>query len=123
MRSKYIFHNDNYYHTLRNQIGQGMPVFHGSRQRGGGLGSVFGVLAKYALPILKYIAPFASRAGASVLEDVALKRSSIKDSLKTHGKSFLKSIGSSLIKKQFGGGIKRKIRKKKTKGILKYNII
>jgi hypothetical protein len=106
MRSKYIFHNDHYYYTLKSQIGKGeIPVYHGSRQRGGGIGSVLGGIAKYAFPlVMKYIFPHVKRAASSVISDVVNNRSSVKQSLKKGGQQFLKDFAES-VGKQSGEGI------------------
>lgn len=112
MKSRYIFHTDNYYNTLKNQIGQGIPVFHGGRQRGGGLGSVLGFISKYALPLIKkYIIPHIKNAAISSVHDVVGDGLSIKSSLKNRGKQFIKNVGisaaNSIVSKQTGGGKRR----------------
>jgi hypothetical protein len=106
MRSKYIFHHDHYYHTLKNQIGSGIPVFHGARQRGGGIGSIFGGIAKYALPLIaKYILPHAKTAATNVISNIVNKRGTIKESLKNSGVQLINDIGNSIITKQAGEGL------------------
>jgi hypothetical protein len=106
MRQNYIFHTEDYYNTLKNQIGSGIPVFHGVRQRGGGIGSILGSIGKYALPlVLKYIYPSARKAATSLVSDIVQKRSNFKDSLKASGKELLQGIGSSILKEQSGEGI------------------
>ena len=112
-KSKYIFHHDHYYHTLKSQIGNGIPVFHGVRQRGGGIGSVLGGIAKYALPLIaKYILPHAKSAVASTVSDIAQNGLTVKQALKSNGLKFLKKVGSgvvnSVLNNQSGSGIVRK---------------
>jgi hypothetical protein len=114
MKQVYIFHHDHYYHTLKNQIGHGIPVFHGSRQRGAGIGSIFGGIAKYALPLLmKYIVPHAKTAATSVISDLVNKRAPLKESLRTSGTTFLKNVGKSVLDTQEGGQILRRNLKRK----------
>jgi hypothetical protein len=118
MRQKHIFHHDHYYHTLKGQIGEGIPVFHGVRQRGGGLGSVLGGIARYALPLLmKYVFPHARDAAIRTVSDVTTNGASLKSSLKKNGIGFIKNVGVSILKNtiasQSGQGIKRKIKGKK----------
>jgi len=114
MGQKYIFHHDHYYHTLKDQIGHGIPVFHGVKQRGSGLGSVLGSIAKYAIPlILRYVVPHAKTAAIRTLSDVATNRRTLKDSLKTSGIGFLHDVGTDLLnnpntESQSGKGIVRR---------------
>lgn len=115
MRQKYTFHHDHYYNTLREQVGQGIPVFHGLRQRGGGLGSVLGGFAKYALPLLvKYIMPHAKEAVLKSVGEIAGGSHSVKSSLKRNGIGFLKNVGEGLLdslttsSKQIGKGIRKR---------------
>jgi len=113
MKSKYIFHHDNYYHTLKSQVGNGIPVFHGVRQRGGGIGSVLGGIAKYALPLIaKYVLPHAKSAVADTFSDLTKNGLSVKQALKSNGLQFLKNVGSgvvsSVLSKQSGNGLVRK---------------
>ena len=119
MRQKYIFHHDHYYHTLKGQIGAGIPVFHGVRQRGGGIGSILGGIAKYALPLLmKYVFPHAKEAALRTLSDVAVGGQSVKGALKKNSVGFLKNVGGDVLssataKLQTGKGI-RKVTKSTT---------
>ena len=113
MKPKFIFHHDHYYHTLKSQIGSGIPVFHGVRQRGGGIGSVLGGIAKYALPLIaKFVLPHAKSAVANTVSDIAQNGLSLKQALKTNGVKFLKDVGSgvanSVLNNQSGSGITRK---------------
>lgn len=120
MKQKYIFHHDHYYHTLKEQGGEGIPVFHGVRQRGGGIGSVLGGIAKYALPLfMKYVFPHARDAAISTISDVAVNKESVKSSLKKNGIGFLKKVGTEILNTtnntQSGKGINRKRAKPKSK--------
>lgn len=113
MKQKYIFHHDHYYHTLKGQGGEGIPVYHGVRQRGGGIGSVLGGIAKYALPLLmKYVFPHARNAALSTISDVAVNKESIKNSLKKNGIGFLKNVGAEVLNSvsnsQSGSGVQHR---------------
>jgi|GEM_PF-5556485 len=119
MKHKYVFNHDHYYHTLKQQIGSGIPVFHGVRQRGGGLGSVLGSIAKYAIPLVKqYIIPHAKNAILSTVADVTLGRHSLKESLKNNSVGFLKNVGNGVVNKlnseQSGRGLIRKRKQSST---------
>lgn len=64
---------DQYY---ANQAGGYMPVYAGARmQRGHGLGSIFSAIGRFALPILRRLAPVVGRkimtTGAQIMDDVA----------------------------------------------------
>lgn len=120
MRQKYIFHHDHYYHTLKDQIGNGIPVFHGVRQRGGGIGSVLGGIAKYALPLLmKWVMPHAKKAALSTVADVAKGGKSLKSSLKRNGLALLKDVGTDVLNsvrnKQIGKGLGSRQKKNRIK--------
>lgn len=113
MKSKFIFHHDHYYHTLKSQIGSGIPVFHGARQRGGGIGSVLGGIAKYALPLLaKFVFPHAKNAVTNTVSDIAQNGTTVKQALKTNSAKFLKDVGSGVVNhflhNQTGSGLTRK---------------
>ena len=65
-----------------NQAGNGLPVFTGARtQRGHGLGSIFGGLAKMVLPLAKRVLPVVKRhavkTGMRIARDV-MKGNSLK---------------------------------------------
>jgi hypothetical protein len=120
MKQRYIFHHDHYYHTLKRQIGEGVPVFHGVRQRGGGLGSVLGSIAKYAIPLIqRYIIPHAKTAAFSTFTDLASGSHSIKQALKKNSLGFLKNVGQDIAKTanssgQTGSGLSRKRKRGKS---------
>jgi len=97
MRQKYISHHEHYYNALKDQIGQGIPVFHGVRQMGGGLGSALGGIAKYALPLLKWLIPHAKQAAIRTITDVVGGGRTVKSALKENGIGFLKNVGSDII--------------------------
>ncbi len=83
---------------MKNQIGQGIPVFHGVKQRGNGLGSVLGGLARYAIPqIMRYIVSHAKQAKYNTVSDIALRGQGFKQALKSNGIGFLKNGGDDLI--------------------------
>ena len=119
MKHRYIFNHDHYYHTLKGQIGEGLPVFHGVRQRGGGLGSVIGSIAKYAIPLIqRYILPHAKSAALSTLADVTSGGQSIKQALKRNGVGFLRNVGGDILStaknsNQTGRGLNRGVSRKR----------
>ena len=115
MKQRYIFHHDHYYHTLKGQIGEGVPVFHGVRQRGGGLGSVLGGIAKYAIPLIqRYIMPHAKSATLSTFADIA-SGGEIKQALKRNGLKFLNDVGNKFIERgQIGKGNYRRVKPSKS---------
>lgn len=119
MKSAYIFHHHHYYHALKQQIGKGIPIYTGNRQRGGGLGGILGFLTKYAIPIAsKYILPHAKSAILRTASDVIQDRSNLKKSLKQNTKTLVKNIGHQVFNKltQEGSGkISRTIPKQNKK--------
>lgn len=85
------------------------------RQRGAGLGSIFGSLARRLIPFAKnfllpaaqkYILPHATEAAKSIADDI-FSGKNVKQSLKEHGKTAIKGIGNQLLS-QSGSGRKRK---------------
>ena len=78
MMKPYI-HNPNVYrHHFQNQVGRALPGFKGARtQRGHGLGSLFGALARKAIPLLsagaKLVAPHLKHAVKGIAKDVTGK--------------------------------------------------
>jgi len=97
MRCKYIFQNDHYYHTLKSQVGHGIPVFHGVHQRGGGIGDILGGIAKYALPLIaKYILPHATSTIASTLSDVSHNGFTVKQALKKNSLNLVRNVAGSV---------------------------
>jgi len=119
MKHRYIFNHDHYYHTLKGQIGEGVPVFHGVKQRGGGLGSVLGSIAKYAFPLIqRYILPHAKSAALSTLADISTGGHTVKQALRKNGVGFLKNVGGQLLNStdnQTGHGLTRQTNKRKSK--------
>jgi hypothetical protein len=85
------------------------------RQKGYGLGGLFGTIAKYVLPFAKrFILPHAKRAVRDIALDVTDSNIPFKESLKRRGIGALKAIGKDVLE-QKGSGKKRKIQKKKPK--------
>jgi len=121
MRSKYIFHNDHYYHTIKSQAGHGIPVFHGAHQRGEGLGDVLGGIARYALPLIsKYIFPHAASTLASTISDVTNNGYSVKQALKKNSLNLVKNVAGTVVENiQKGKGIRRKKQKTKPRKVPK----
>lgn len=97
MKQKYIFQNDDYFNTFKEQIGSGIPVFHGVSQRGSGLGLIFATKAKYAIPLVKkYLLPHAKSAALNTISEVASGKS-FKQSKKNQGLGFLKNVGKDIL--------------------------
>jgi hypothetical protein len=80
MKHIHVFDHSEYHRALEHQIGSGIPVFNGYRQKGGGLGAILGMIGKYAIPLFKkYVLPHAADA--------------------------LRNTGKEVIKRQSGGGM------------------
>jgi hypothetical protein len=85
--------------TPQLQYGHGMPVFHGVYdQRGHGLGSFLGSLAKKAMPLLKMVGKRALGTGLQIAQDV-IKGRNIKQSIQHRGKDAVKRAGSDVLGK------------------------
>ncbi len=94
------------------------------RQKGAGLGGVFGAIARRLLPFAKqFILPHAKTALQGLASDLTDPNTTFKESLKKHGVSALKHIGRDVLN-QTGRGRRRvsksgrrvgKIQKKKPK--------
>lgn len=105
MKSIHIFDHHHYHHTLQDQIGHGIPVYTGYRQRGGGLGSIFGFIKKYAIPVIsKYILPHAKSALINTVSDVS-QGQSIKSALKNNAMSMVKNVSKGIVQPQSGAGL------------------
>lgn len=111
------------------QVGRGLDdglVYYKSsykRQRGGGLGSILGTIARRLIPIArnilwpaakKYVLPHAATAAKQVASDVLSGRN-VKESIKDHGKQALKGIGEQIINQSGSGRKRRRIKLKKRK--------
>lgn len=106
MKSIHIFNHHHYHHTLHEQIGHGIPVYTGYRQRGGGLGSIFGFIKKYAIPVIsKYILPHAKSALINTVSDVS-QGQSIKSALKNNAMSLVKNVSKGIVQPQSGAGLR-----------------
>ena len=108
--SRHLF--DQYY--SRQQRGGGeFPVYVGRyRQRGHGLGNIFGSLFRRIMPFLKSLAPHALRAGANIVEDVS-KGKTWKDAAIDRGTETISKFAFG--NNQSGSGIRRKKRARKSK--------
>jgi hypothetical protein len=85
--------------TPQLQYGHGMPVFHGVyHQRGHGLGSFLGSLAKKAMPLLKEVGRRVLGTGLQIAEDVTKGRN-IKQSIQHRAKDAAKRAGRDAIGK------------------------
>ena len=111
MKKVHIFNHDMYHHTLKHQIGSGIPVFSGIRQRGGGLGGVLGFVGRYAIPLLsKYVIPHVRKALIGTAVDL-ITNNPIKKTVKQNIRSLAKNVGSDIVQNigvQKGKGITRK---------------
>lgn len=94
MRVNYCCDHEAHARYYSQQAGNGLPVFAGAAfQRGHGLGSLFGGLARMAMPLLKSGAKTLGRealkAGMHVAGDV-MAGQNVKSSLKRHAKQAAK---------------------------------
>ena len=89
---------------LRSQNGGGLRGFHGARiQRGYGLGSFFKSIARVAIPLVKK--------GVNAIGQDVLEGKSIKQAVASRGRQAVNDLakqGVDNIKRQIGGGSKRK---------------
>jgi hypothetical protein len=111
MKHVHVFHHDFYHHTLEHQIGGGLPVFTGYRQRGGGLGSILGYIGKYAFPLLKkYVLP---HVGSAVIDTISdLKHGHpMKEAIGKNAIKMGKNVAKSVLTQQTGRGLGAKKRK------------
>ena len=105
MKHVHIFDHQAYHDALNQQIGGGIPVFHGIKQRGDGLGAILGFLGKYAIPIFRnHILPHATTAITNVANDV-MNGVPIKTSLKQNAAYVIKNAARSVIDNQSGKGL------------------
>ena len=110
--SRHLF--DQYY--SRQQRGGGeFPVYVGRyRQRGHGLGNIFGSLFRRVLPFLKSFAPIALRAGANIVEDVS-KGKSWKDATFARVPETISSVAFGKANQSGSGAHRRRKRTAKVK--------
>ena len=86
-----------------------------SRQRGHGIGGIFGAIGRRLLPFIKqYVLPHAATAVKNVVSDVYTGKKNWKDSLKHEGINALKGIGASYLT-QSGSGVRRRRKSEKRK--------
>ena len=99
-----------------------------TRQKGHGIGGIFGAIASRLIPIvqkiLPHVLPHAKTAVKNIAMDVINGRQPLKDSLKANAKEALKGVGRSLINQSGSGRRRRRIprkssKRKKTKQIKK----
>jgi hypothetical protein len=84
------------------------------RQKGYGLGGIFGTLARHILPFVKrHVWPHAKQALKDIAVDTVVNRVPIKEAVKKRGIGALKAAGSSVLN-QSGKGRRRRKRKKKS---------
>lgn len=111
MKQIHIFDHRVYFHTFQGKLHNGIPVYHAVRQRGG-FGSIFRLLSKYAIPLLRrYIYPHARNSLISTASDLVSGTSNLKTSLKNNSKSFLKNVAGDIVKSAQTGGGKKKVKK------------
>lgn len=96
------------------------------RQRGAGLGSIFGSIARRLIPFAKnfllpaaqkYILPHATEAAKNIADDIFAGKN-VKQTLKQHGKTAIKGIGDQFLG-QSGSGRKRKRTTSKRRSVKK----
>ena len=103
---------------LRSQTGYGsysVPRFHGTLyQEGHGLGSVFSSLGRFALPLLKMVAPHLTSGLAEFTQQTIRKKKPIKKALKRTARSVGVNVLKDAVKRlsQSGKGGKRRKRKR-----------
>lgn len=108
---------DDYYQAYEPQIG-GSLAYKASyyRQKGAGLGGVFGAIASRLLPFVKsllpHVVPPIKSAVKNIAMDVINNKQSFKDSLRSNAMSALKEAGTNLLN-QSGGRIRRRRRVRK----------
>ena len=85
------------------------PFYRGvGRQRGRGLGALAQVIGRTAIPFLrKYVVPAAKRVGADLLKFAVPENAEIVSG-RMNFKTAAKSVGRQTLRKQLGGGRKRK---------------
>lgn len=108
MKHLHIFSNNDYYLTLKHQIDGELPVYHGYRQRGGGVGSLFRLFSQYVVPLIqKYILPHATNALVSSAAEV-VGGAPIKSVVKKNSQVLLNNIADGVLKRvQKGTGVKK----------------
>ena len=86
-----------------------IPYYRGvGRQCGRGFGSLAQVIGRTAIPFLRiYIVPAAKRVGADLLEFVVSEIAEVVSGRKNF-KTAAKSVGKQTLKKQLGGGSKKR---------------
>lgn len=92
-----------------------ISVFYPSHRRGGGVFSAIAGIARRVLPFLLNVAkPSVKEFGRSVLSDVVNDQLPLRESLKRHGVTALKSTGRRILngsgrvaRKKVGGGVRR----------------
>jgi len=101
------------------EIGGGLKYYRSSvaRQRGAGLGAIFGAVARHLIPFAKnfvlpitkkYIAPRAIEAIKNVGDDYLSGNVPIRASIKKNSINALKNVGKDIWYGQSGSGRKRK---------------
>lgn len=86
------------------------------RQKGYGLGGIFGTLARYVLPFFKqHVLPHAKRAIRDIAVDIVDEKVPLKEAVKHRATKALKSMGSSVLQNQTGSGRRRVRRQQKPK--------
>lgn len=112
--------------ALAVQFGNGEIYFSGvRRQKGSGLGGIFGAIGKYLIPIARdYIIPHIIPAVKNVIQD-KIEKKDIKSSVKKHGLNALKDIGVKVFTQKGSGRRRRRKTTKKasTKSRIKKRVI
>ena len=86
------------------------------RQRGSGLGGLFGTMGRYLLRrAAPVVLPHAASAATSIVLDKILQTQSLGDSVKQHGKEALSKIGKTFMGQKGSGRRRRRRRVKLSK--------
>src|SRR5690349_16625680 len=94
--------DQDFFRLYNPQFGRGIPFYASTirRQRGSGIGGIFGAIGRKLLPLFKnYILPSVLPAAKSALKnistDIIENKRNFKESLKEHGIGALKEAGKS----------------------------
>lgn len=105
MKHVHQFDHQLYHKALERQIGGSLPVFTGYRQRGAGLGSIFGLIGRYILPIIQeHVFPHAKTALMNTVKDV-VQGVPVKQAILKQGGDMIQKVATSLNKRQAGSGL------------------
>jgi len=97
-------------------FGEGQVYFSGvRRQKGAGLGGLFGVMARRLVPFMKrFVLPHAASALRGIASDVIDGNQSFSNSFKEHSVGALKDMGRSFLNQTGSGRVRVKTSKRRT---------